>query len=65
MKAASARVTSGPARSAPTLNRMIMANMLRTKFSLKAEKNWLQNSGAKRRVTSSSRIMRGLRLRGG
>ncbi len=48
----------GPALSWPTLNRIIMASMLRTRLSLKAEKNWLQNRGAKRRASINDRIMR-------
>ena len=35
-----------------------MTSMLRTKLSLKAEKNWHQNSGAKRREVISVRNMR-------
>src|SRR5262249_17753321 len=34
----------------PSLNRIRMVSALLRKLSLKAEKNWHQNSGAKRRV---------------
>ena len=49
MKMPTAMVTRAPARSAPIRKRISMASMLRTKLSLKAEKNWHQNSGANRR----------------
>ena len=50
MNSPSAMVISGPACASPSLNRMTIASMLRTKLSLKAEKNWVQNSAAKRRA---------------
>ncbi len=50
MKVPTASVISGPASASPSRNRISMASMLRTKLSLKTEKNWHQNKGAKRRA---------------
>ena len=43
--------------SPPKRKRMSIASMLRTKLSLKAEKNWHQNSGANRRDVIKARNM--------
>jgi hypothetical protein len=44
---------------------MSIASMLRTKLSLKAEKNWHQNSGANRRdVIKARNMMAGSRRAG-
>ena len=50
MKMPMASVIIAPASFSPSRNRISMASMLRTKLSLKAEKNWHQNNGAKRRL---------------
>ena len=44
--------------SPPKRKRMSIASMLRTKLSLNAEKNWHQNSGAKRRDVMRVRNMK-------
>ena len=43
--------------SPPKRKRISIASMLRTKLSLKAEKNWHQNSGANRREVIRVRNM--------
>src|SRR5271169_2273846 len=48
-----ANVTSGSAAWPPILNRISKASAFFRKLSLKAEKNWHQNSGAKRREVRS------------
>jgi hypothetical protein len=48
-----ASVTSGSAAWPPILNRINKASAFFRKLSLKAEKNWHQNSGAKRRDVRS------------
>ena len=53
MKIPTASVISDPAASSPSRNRMSMASIWRTKLSLKAEKNWHQKRGAKRRADMS------------
>ena len=53
MKIPTARVISEPAASSPSRKRMSMASIWRTKLSLKAEKNWHQNRGAKCRADIS------------
>src|SRR5438309_1164896 len=50
MNTAPLSVTSEPEFSPPSLNRMRMTSAFLRKLSLNAEKNWHQNSGAKRRV---------------
>ncbi len=50
MKTAGARLTSASAFSPPILNRIRKTSAFLRKLSLNAEKNWHQNSGAKRRV---------------
>jgi hypothetical protein len=52
MKTAGASVTSTPALVPPILNRMRKISACLRKLSLNAAKNWVQNSGAKRRVSS-------------
>ena len=49
MNTAPASVTSAAPSSPPTLNRIRKTSAFLTKLSLKAEKNWHQKSGAKRR----------------
>src|SRR6202035_211960 len=53
MKMPPASVTSGSAAWPPILNRINRASAFLRKLSLKAEKNWHQNSGAKRRDARS------------
>src|SRR5712671_5419842 len=52
MKTAGASVTSTPALVPPILNNMRKISACLRKLSLNAAKNWHQNSGAKRRVSS-------------
>ncbi len=52
MKTAGASVTSTPALVPPILNNMRKISACLRKLSLNAAKNWVQNSGAKRRVSS-------------
>src|SRR3954451_13232854 len=49
MKTAPARVTRAAASAPPILNRIRKMSAFFRKLSLKAEKNWHQNRGAKRR----------------
>src|SRR5215470_17578674 len=50
MNTAAASAISSPEWPPPSRNRMRMTSAFLRKLSLKAEKNWHQNSGAKRRV---------------
>src|ERR1700746_950852 len=52
MKTAAATVMSAWASSPPIWNRMRKTCAFLRKLSLNAEKNWVQNRGAKRRVIS-------------
>ncbi len=54
MKMPIASVISMPASLPPSRKRMSIASILRTKLSLKAERDWHQKSGAKRRLRKSS-----------
>ena len=49
MKIAPASVTSAAASSEAILNRIRRTSVFFRKLSLKADRNWAQNSGAKRR----------------
>ena len=53
MNTAPASVTSASAFEPATLNRIRKTSAFLRKLSLKAEKNWHQNSGAKRREVIS------------
>ncbi len=57
MKIAAANVMSGSASGPPILNRIKNTSAFLRKLSLKAEKNWVQNRGAKRRVMSKDEDM--------
>ena len=57
MKVPTASVINGPASDSPSRNRISMASMLRTKLSLKTEKNWHQNKPAKRRARNKEASM--------
>src|ERR1043166_1824614 len=52
MNTAGASTMSAPAVEPPILNRMMKISACLRKLSLNAAKNWHQNSGAKRRVSS-------------
>src|SRR5207342_478262 len=52
MKTAAASVINASASEPPMWNRMRKTREFLRKLSLKAEKNWVQNKGAKRRVRS-------------
>src|SRR3989440_5087243 len=57
MKTAAASVMSASASVPPMWNRMRKTSAFLRKLSLKAEKNWVQNRGAKRRVISRDEDM--------
>src|SRR4051794_41493788 len=57
MKTAAASVISASASEPPMWNRMRKTREFLRKLSLKAEKNWVQNRGAKRRVRSKDEDM--------
>src|SRR5207302_8757735 len=57
MNTAAANVMSASAVSPPTRNRIRKTSAFLRKLSLNAEKNWVQNSGAKRRVSSKDEDM--------
>src|SRR6266516_389094 len=57
MKTAAASVMSASASAPPMWNRMRKTSAFLRKLSLKAEKNWVQNRGAKRRVISRDEDM--------
>src|SRR5215475_7538623 len=57
MKTAAASVMSASASEPPIWNRMRKTSAFLRKLSLKAEKNWVQNRGAKRRVISRDEDM--------
>src|SRR5262249_12195058 len=57
MKTAAASVISASAAAPPIWNRMRKTSALLRKLSLNAEKNWVQNRGAKRRVINSDEDM--------
>ena len=57
MKTAAASVISASASEPPMWNRMRKTREFLRKLSLKAEKNWVQNRGAKRRVRSRDEDM--------
>ena len=57
MNVPTASVIRGPASDSPSRNRISMASMLRTKLSLKTEKNWHQNKPAKRRARNREASM--------
>src|SRR5262249_48559910 len=57
MKTAAASVISASASAPPIWNRMRKTSAFLRKLSLNAEKNWVQNRGAKRRVINSDEDM--------
>src|SRR3954468_1921026 len=57
MKTAAASVINASASEPPMWNRMRKTREFLRKLSLKAEKNWVQNRGAKRRVRSKDEDM--------
>src|SRR5436189_2080291 len=57
MKTAAASVMSASASVPPMWNRMRKTSAFLRKLSLNAEKNWVQNRGAKRRVISRDEDM--------
>src|SRR6266403_3824046 len=57
MKTAAASVMSASASAPPMRNRMRKTSAFLRKLSLKAEKNWVQNRGAKRRVINRDEDM--------
>src|SRR5438552_13861010 len=59
MKTAAAKVMSASASAPPIWNRIRKTSAFWRKLSLNAEKNWVQNSGAKRRVNSKDEDMNG------
>ena len=65
MKTPAANVTSTSPAWPPILNRISKASAFFRKLSLKAEKNWHQNSGANRRVASSDCDIGTSKVRGG
>src|SRR3954465_7922685 len=64
MNTAPASVTSASAFEPATLNRIRKTSAFFRKLSLKAEKNWHQNSGANRREVMSEWDTAGLSVRG-
>src|SRR5262245_60766951 len=57
MKTAGASVINAPAAEPPILNRIRKINACLRKLSLNAAKNWHQNKGAKRRLSSNDVVM--------
>src|SRR5215831_9864705 len=57
MKTAAASVISASASAPPIWNRMRKTSAFLRKLSLNAEKNWVQNRGAKRRVINRDEDM--------
>src|SRR3954466_13146569 len=59
MNTAAARVMSDSAAEPPIMNRIRKTRAFFRKLSLNAEKNWHQNSGAKRRDSKSGLVAAG------